>query len=292
MGQAPSAVVLIRPHRFAPNAQTALDNAFQQPATDPAEVVARRAYDEVTALAERLTAEGVTVHLFEDESGAHPDSVFPNNWFSTHAGGHVAVFPMFAPSRRGERRWDVVELLKERYRVQDVIDYSGLERDDVFLEGTGAMVLDHDARIAYVARSHRADPVALERFCTNFGFEPMAFDAADERGVPIYHSNVMLCVGTDVALVGLDRIADPLRRAQVLERLGRRREVIELSAAQLRGFAGNAIELEGSAGRFLAMSARAAASSRRSSGCGSSAAPRSSPSPSPRSSWPADRCAA
>ena len=257
--QAPSAVVLVRPHRFAPNAQTAADNAFQRPASEPADVVARRAYDEVTALAERLTAEGVTVHLFEDETGAHPDSVFPNNWFSTHAGGHVAVFPMFAPSRRGERRWDVVELLKECYRVQDVIDYSGLERDDVFLEGTGAMVLDHDARIAYVARSHRADPVALERFCTHFGFEPMAFDAVDELGVPIYHSNVMLCVGTDVALIGLDRIRDPRRRDEVRERLGRRRDLIELSAAQLRDFAGNAIELEGASGRFLAMSERAAA---------------------------------
>lgn len=257
--QAPSAVVLIRPHRFAPNAQTAADNAFQRPAAEAPELVSRRAHDEVTALADRLMAEGVTVHLFEDPTALHPDSVFPNNWLSTHAGGHVAIFPMFAPSRRGERRWDLVELLKERYRVQDVIDYSGLERDDVFLEGTGAMVLDHDARIAYVARSHRADPVALERFCTNFGFEPMAFDAADEHGVPIYHTNVMLCVGTDVALIGLDRIADPVRREQVRERLGRRRDLIELSAAQLREFAGNAIELEGASGRILVMSTRAEA---------------------------------
>ncbi len=257
--QAPSAVILIRPHRFAPNAQTSADNAFQSVSVDAADVVARRAFDEVSALAQALDDEGVTVHLFDDAGGECPDSVFPNNWVSTHAGGHVAVYPMYAPSRRGERRPDVVEMLKARYRVQDVIDYSGLELDDVFLEGTGAMVLDHDARIAYVARSRRADPVALERFCTHFGYEPISFDARDEDGVPIYHTNVMMCIGTDFALVGLDRIVEPERRAQVAERLAVRREVIPLSAAQLGEFAANAIELRGRRGRILAMSERASA---------------------------------
>ena len=258
--QAPSAVVLIRPHRFAPNAQTAADNAFQTVSAAPPDVVARRAFDEVSLLAETLSSHGVRVHLFDDEGGAHPDSVFPNNWVSTHAGGHVAIYPMYAPSRRGERRADVIEMLKTTYRVQDVIDYSGLELDDVFLEGTGAMVLDHEARIAYVARSRRADPVALERFCTHFGYEPLAFDALDEAGMPIYHTNVMMCVGTEYALVGLDRIVDPRRRAQVVERLSARREVISLSSEQLGEFAGNAIELRGRDGRILAMSERARAS--------------------------------
>ncbi len=140
----------------------------------------------MTAAAARLQSEGVRVHLFEDDGrNDTPDAVFPNNWFSTHAGGHVALFPMYSPSRRRERRGDVIELLKARYRVQDVIDYSGLERDGVFLEGTGAMVLDHAARIAYTARSNRADALALERFCTHFNFEPIVFDTADASGCPI-----------------------------------------------------------------------------------------------------------
>lgn len=257
--QAPSAVILIRPSRFRPNPETARDNAFQSPATgeDPGEL-ARRAYDEVTVVAEALDRAGVTVHLFDDEEHTRPDSVFPNNWLSTHAGGHVALFPMFAASRRGERRTDVVEMLKAGYRVQAVTDYSGLEPDGVFLEGTGAMVLDHEARIAYVARSNRADPVALERFCTDFGYEPIAFDATDEHGVPVYHTNVMMCIATDFVLVGLDLISVEARRREVAGRLrGRRRSVLALSHHQIREFAGNAIELEGEDGRILAMSKRA-----------------------------------
>jgi hypothetical protein len=257
--QAPSSVVLVRPHHFIPNPDTAADNAFQDRlAVIDAAAVAARGYDEVTGVAEALTAAGVTVHLFDDESTTSPDSVFPNNWFSTHSGGHVAIYPMFSPSRRNERRADVIELLKREYRVQDVIDYSGLEFDDVFLEGTGAMVLDHVTRVAYAARSHRADPIALERFCTNFGYEPIAFDAVDGDGVPIYHTNVLMGIATDFALVGLELIPDTKRRDQVRERLAAPgRDIIELSEAQVRDFAGNAIELQGSRSRVLALSQRA-----------------------------------
>ena len=133
--QAPSAVILIRPHQFAPNPETAADNAFQSvDAGRDASAIAKAAYDETTAVAVALELAGVTVHLFEDDEDSHPDSVFPNNWFSTHAGGRIALYPMYSPSRRGERRWDVIELLKQRYRVQDIIDYSGLEYDEIFLE--------------------------------------------------------------------------------------------------------------------------------------------------------------
>ena len=254
--QAPSAVVLIRPHRFTPNPETAGDNAFQFPADAmDAERLAAAARDEVTALAAALSSAGITVHLFDDHDHGRPDSVFPNNWLSTHAGGHIAVFPMYAPNRRNERRADILELLKIRYRVQDVIDYSGLELDDVFLEGTGAMVLDHAARVAYAARSRRADPVALERFCTNFGYEPVAFDAVDSAGTAVYHTNVMMTVATDFAMIGLDMIHSPDRRRQVVERLSAGgRSIIELSHDQIRKFAGNAIELQGPDGRLLALS--------------------------------------
>ena len=260
--QAPSAVVLIRPHFFSPNPETAHDNAFQsRDAGHDAALVAEAAYAEVTEVAGTLEGQGIAVHLFDDDGPGRPDSVFPNNWISTHAGGHVALYPMHAPNRRTERRGDIVEMLKQRYRVQDVVDYSGLELDDVFLEGTGAMVLDHAARIAYVARSRRADPIALERFCTNFGYEPIVFDASDENGTPIYHTHVMMCVATDFALVGLDLIESPTRRSHVVERLASQdRQVLALDRDQIRNYAGNAIELHGRNGRMLALSRRALAS--------------------------------
>ncbi|MEX8495682.1 citrulline utilization hydrolase CtlX [Sphaerotilus sp.] len=258
--QAPAAVVMVRPHRFTPNPETTADNAFQRPADPTAtQAVADAAYREVTSAAERLETEGVRVHLFEDRGERDtPDSVFPNNWFSTHPGGHVALYPMALPSRRRERRADVIELLKAGYRMQDVIDYSGLELDGLFLEGTGAMVLDHLARVAYTARSNRADPVALERFCTHFNFEPMVFDTADAAGRPVYHTNVLMCVATAFALVGFELMADGQRAAEVRARLEESgREVIALSAAQIADFAGNAIELSGRDGRLLALSQRA-----------------------------------
>lgn len=259
--QTPAAVVMVRPHRFHPNPETAADNAFQAQAAQPPQETADRAHAEVTAAAARLEAAGVRVHLFDSHDPETPDAVFPNNWFSTHAGGHVALYPMYAVNRRRERRSDIVEMLKVQYRVQDVIDYSGLEHDGVYLEGTGAMVLDHIGRIAYTAQSNRADSVALERFCTHFNYEPMAFATADAQGRPCYHTNVMLCVGTAFALGGFHMITDPKRREAVQARLRETgRELVELDARQIGEFAGNALELSGTQGRVLALSARAAAS--------------------------------
>lgn len=248
--QAPSAVVMVRPHRFHPNPETVADNTFQvHTPTHPAAETARRAHAEVTTAAAQLEAAGVRVHLFDDLGGSHtPDSVFPNNWFSTHSGGHVAIYPMVAQNRRRERR-------------SDVIDYSGLEADGVYLEGTGAMVLDHIARVAYTARSQRADPVALERFCTHFNYEPMVFATADTQGRPCYHTNVMLCVGTAFAMGGFHMITDGARRDAVRARLHETgRDIIELTAHQIGEFAGTALELSGAQGRVLALSRRAAAS--------------------------------
>lgn len=257
--QAPGAVIMIRPHHFTPNAQTAMDNGFQSQATGASpEGVERRAYDEVSAAVEMLRGAGIEVHLFEDEGRATPDSVFPNNWFSTHAGGHVALYPMYSPNRRGERRADVVDMLKTRFRVQDVIDYSGLEADGLFLEGTGAMVLDHVERVAYAARSKRTSEILLERFCTHFNYEPVVFDAVDAAGLPIYHTNVLMCIGTEFALIGAGMLPDAARREDVVARLAAGgRDVIVLSPEQISEFAGNAIELQGSEGRILALSARA-----------------------------------
>ena len=265
--QAPGAVVLVRARCFQPNPQTARDNAFQRCARAPAiPNVAESAFEESTRAAQTLQAHGVRVHLFDDDGSNHtPDSVFPNNWFSTHAGGHVAIYPMYAPNRRLERRNDIIDMLQREYRVQDVIDYSGLVHDGVFLEGTGAMVLDHEARVAYTARSHRADPIAVERFCTHFNYEPMVFDTCGPDGRSVYHTNVLMTVATEFALVGSSLISDPGRRAAVHNRLEQSgRHVIEIDPAQVSEFAGNAMELSGHDGRLLAISTRALASLRAS----------------------------
>ena len=255
--QAPKAVVMIRPHHFRSNPETQADNAFQTASFANSAQTARDEFDHVVGA---LRARGVSVHDFDDRSTDTPDSVFPNNWFSTHAGGHVAIYPMHATNRRRERRWDVIDMLKQKYRVQDVIDYSGLEQDGLALEGTGAMVLDHIGRVAYVAKSKRADPVLLERFCTHFNFEPIAFAAADQNGEEIYHTNVMMAVGTQIALVGAELIIEPDRRDMVISRLVETgRDVIALTPHQISEFAGNAIELWGDEGAILAISARALA---------------------------------
>ena len=254
--QAPSAVVMIRPHHFRPNLETAADNAFQSDSPLSPEDTARAARDEFDGMVTAMREAGVTVHVFEDEGDQTPDSVFPNNWFSTHAGGHVAIYPMHAETRRRERRSDVIEFLKRDYRVQNVIDYSGLEADGLALEGTGAMVLDHVGRVAYVVRSNRADPVILERFCTHFNYEPVAFDASDRDGRAIYHTNVLMGIGTEYALVGLGMIADAERRDTVVRRLEESgHEVIALGEDQIARFAGNAFEVTGGdGGRILMLS--------------------------------------
>jgi len=258
--QAPSDVVMIRPNRFYPNPETADDNSFQSVPDLAQGDVAARAQGEFDAAVSTIRGAGITVHVFQDESDDTPDSVFPNNWFSTHHGGHVAIYPMFAENRRRERRMDVIEMLKRRYRVQEVTDYSGLEPDGLALEGTGAMVLDHIGRLAFVARSSRADPVLLERFCTRFGYEPIAFDATNPAGMPVYHTNVLMTVGTKFAMIALDMVQDPERRQTIRDRLAEPgRDVIPLTAAQIDGFAGNAIELVGADGMVLVLSARALA---------------------------------
>ena len=257
--QAPSAVVMVRPHCFSPNPQTASDNHFQQMHSHYSALeLSQKAFEEHSLAQQQLEHVGVKVHLFEDKQDLTPDSVFPNNWFSTHTGGHIALFPMFSLNRRLERRSDIIESLKEQYRVQDVIDYTGMEYDDLFLEGTGAMVLDHLARIAYVAQSKRADPVILERFCTHFNYEPMVFNTADQAGMPIYHTNVMMCIATEFALLGTELITSQERAKQVVQRLAESgKEWIDLSAEQITHFAGNALELNTQNGRVLAISARA-----------------------------------
>lgn len=258
--QAPNSVVMICPWNFYSNPETKTDNAFQNTSLNEDKDIKGSAKQEFDYMVNTLESHGVRVHAFDDYGDNEtPDSVFPNNWFSTHSGGNVAIHSMYSPNRRRERRGDVIELLKREYRVQSVIDFSGLEFDNLFLEGTGAMVLDHIERVAYTAKSNRANDICLERFCTMFGYEPMAFDSADKQGIPIYHTNVMMAIGTEFALVCLDMIVDSERRQEIKTRLIESgRKVIELSYEQIDNFAGNALELTSETGKaLLALSLRA-----------------------------------
>lgn len=256
--QAPNAVVMIRPHHFCPNEETKQDNSFQSRKTINKQQVKKLAFAQVTAAGKVLEAEGVFVHIFEDQGEETPDSVFPNNWFSTHTGGQIAVYPMYAKNRRKERRTDIIEMLKKDYRVQVIFDYSGLEYDDIYLEGTGAMVLDHVERIAYAASSKRSDSHILERFCAHFNFEPMVFDAKNKAGISVYHTNVLMCIGSDFVLAGFEMMTNVKRRIEIIQRFtnaGKR--IIYLTEQQINAFCGNALELQGSSGRILALSVTA-----------------------------------
>ena len=257
--QAPNSIVMVRPWKFFSNPQTASDNAFQKTSSLSNKEVSKKAKEEFDTAVEVLESNGINVHVFDDFGEKQtPDSVFPNNWFSTHSGGHVAIYPMFCANRRLERRQDIIEMLKSEYRVQDVIDFSGLEWDDIFLEGTGAMVLDHINRIAYTAKSNRSSEIVLERFCSIFKYEPMAFDTEDENGNILYHTNVMMCLASKFVLICLDMIKNKKRRGEVKSRLEESHlEVIDLSFDQINNFAGNAIELTGNKNSYLVMSKRA-----------------------------------
>lgn len=260
--QSTDAVLMIRPHRFYPNPETAADNAFQQVvAAGELSGASRAAQDEFDAAVDTLGATGITVHVVDDTATPEkPDAVFPNNWLSTHHDGRVALYPMYSAARRNERRPDVVDGLRKHYRIIDVVDYSSSETEERCLEGTGSLVLDHVNKIAYASLSQRTHPEVLQQFANDFGYEPVTFRSQSEDGRPIYHTNVMMCVGSEFALVGLETIPDQAESEglqNLLEAHGK--EVIELTPGQIGEFAGNAIELHNNREKLLVLSARAEA---------------------------------
>jgi len=258
--QSTNSVLMIRPSRFYPNPETAIDNAFQSRASFNADALGAAARSEFDAAVQELRDAGVTVHLFQDTAEPEkPDAVFPNNWISTHHDGRVALFPMYSKLRRGERRHDIVEELRNSYKVTEVIDYSSFEKQGCCLEGTGSLVLDHVNRIAYVSLSNRSNPKVIRRFADDFGYEAVAFTSMGRDSQPIYHTNVMMCVGSEFALVGLAMIPNKPERKQVGTRLeASGKEIVELSPEQVANFAGNAIELHDSTdAKLLVLSTRA-----------------------------------
>src|SRR5947199_3134220 len=258
--QSTNSVLMIRPGRFYPNPETAADNAFQRNGhcgSDALTLVARKEFD---AAVQTLRAAGVNVHVFEDTAEPEkPDAVFPNNWISTHPDGRIALFPMYSALRRRERRQDIVEELRKYYRVTEVIDYSEFEDDSCCLEGTGSLVFDHPNKIAYVSLSNRSNPKVIQRFAEDFSYAPVTFISIGSNGQPIYHTNVMMCIGTAFAMVGLEMIPNKAERQQLRARLEKTgKEIVELSADQIANFAGNAIELHNQSGeKLLVLSSRA-----------------------------------
>jgi hypothetical protein len=258
--QSTSSVLMIRPGRFYPNPETAADNAFQRDANCGSDVLTLAARNEFDAAVQTLRAAGVNVHVFEDTAEPEkPDAVFPNNWISTHHDGRIALFPMYSVLRRRERRQDIVEELRKHYRVTEVIDYSAFENEGFCLEGTGSLVLDHLNKIAYVSLSNRSNPKVIQRFADDFRHEPVIFTSIGSNGQPIYHTNVMMCIGTGFAMAGLEMIPNKLERQQVRARLEETgKEIVELAADQIVNFAGNAVELHNKDDeKLLVLSSRA-----------------------------------
>ena len=258
--QSTNSVLMIRPARFYPNPETATDNAFQRNANRDVDALTLVAKNEFDAAVQTLRAAGVNVHVFEDTAEPEkPDAVFPNNWISTHHNGRIALFPMYSALRRRERRQDIVEELRQHYRVTEVIDYSAFEDDRCCLEGTGSLVFDHPNKIAYVSLSNRSNPKVIQRFAEDFSYEPVTFISVGSNGQPIYHTNVMMCIGTAFAMVGLEMIPNKAERQQLRARLEKTgKEIVELSADQIANFAGNAIELHNQSGeKLLVLSSRA-----------------------------------
>jgi len=246
-------VLMVRPSRFAFNEQTATNNAFQQKSEEGEEVVAKQAIKEFDDFVDLLRENGVTVDVLQDTpEPPTPDSIFPNNCFSTH-GDTLVLYPMFAPNRRLERK-KLRVAFRELHYTRDV-DFTPYENSGHFLEGTGSLVLDREHRIAYACLSPRTDEKALEEWAKTMGYRYFAFHSVDEQGTPIYHTNVMMHVGTRQAVVCLDSVRDESERGELLAHLqGNGKEVVPITLEQMYQFAGNMLELHNDNEQLLIMS--------------------------------------
>jgi hypothetical protein len=235
---------MVRPKAFGYNAETAQTNRFQQPGG--AGDVATRAMAEFDAFAAALASEGITICVAEDSAEPRkPDAVFPNNWVSFHADGTVVLYPMQAESRRAERRMEIIDaaVRDTGYTVRRVLDLTPHEKSGRFLEGTGSLVLDHLYRVAYACLSPRTDAKVAAEWAAEMGYELELFSASDATGTPIYHTNVVMSIGTRAGIVALDNVAS-VDRERVAERLrASGREVIAIDSAEMHAFAGNMLEV-------------------------------------------------
>ncbi len=257
--QTTNTVLMIRPTRFSFNLDTAENNRFQQRALAPEEAQAR-ALEEFDGYVAALREQGVEVLVAQDSVAPHtPDSIFPNNWWSSHADGTLVLYPMQGHNRRLERDKGVLETLLRDYAIERVLDFTALEQEELFLEGTGSMVLDREQRICYAGYSTRTHDSALHRFVESLGYRLCAFHAVDRGGVAIYHTNVMMSVGSRLAVVCLEALSDAQERAALEAQLrSSGKEVLALTWDQLESFAGNMLEVHNHAGEPILVMSRTA----------------------------------
>lgn len=259
--QTTSHILMIRPANFGFNEQTAQDNAFQQDDSRySSKQIRERAIEEFDAFAQLLQLSGVNVILVNDtKSPRKTDAVFPNNWVSFHEDGTVVTYPMFAPTRRKERREEVIALLAKRFQIERRMHLEKYESEQKFLESTGSMVLDRQHKIAYACRSDRTDEGPLAEFCETLGYEQVVFNAADANRVPVYHTNVMMALGETFAIICLDTISDAKERKMVRQKLEQTgKAIISITMAQLHAFAGNMLQVRNRSGDpLLVMSQQA-----------------------------------
>jgi hypothetical protein len=260
--QSASAVLMVRPARFGFNPQTAPSNAFQHAADSPGGAeTQRRVLGEFDALAKALRHASVDVLIAPDTPcPVKPDAIFPNNWVSFHVDGTVALYPMLAPNRRLERREDVLEqVLREgRFHVSRTVDLTHREAEGKFLEGTGSVVLDRAHRVAYASLSPRTDLDVLGEFAQLLDYELVTFEALDQAQQPVYHTNVVMAIGTHFAVVCGEAIAHSRHREAVFNKLrAAGHDIVDITQRQMLEFAGNLLELSPAGGPIVALSTTA-----------------------------------
>jgi hypothetical protein len=241
--QCADTVLMVRPRHFGYNAETAPTNRFQRPGGS--EQTAALAQAEFDAFAAALSGEGITVCVADDaDEPRNPDAVFPNNWLSFHADGTLVLYPMQAPSRRSERRTAVIDAVVRgsEFRVRRTLDLTHHEQSGRYLEGTGSLVLDHRERVAYACLSPRTHEQVAREWAEAMDYQLELFTARDARGTPIYHTNVLMSIGTRMTVVALDNI-DAADRGRIAARLGATRELLPITEAEMAAFAGNVLEL-------------------------------------------------
>lgn len=261
MRQITDTILMIRPVAFRMNEQTAVNNYFQAGLQLDQEEINRRAQQEFDGFVRKLREAGVQIIVVEDDETLDtPDSVFPNNWVTFHENGTAVLYPLFAENRRRERRGEVIEAVEAAgFLIREVMDYTGAEEEEQFLESTGSMILDRVNEKAYCALSPRAGEEMLIEFCEDFEFTPVIFHAYQDVGGErrlIYHTNVMMCLAETFAVICLDTIDDPQERRNVVRHLrSDGKEIIAISEAQMHRYAGNMLQVEGAGGeRYLVMS--------------------------------------
>jgi hypothetical protein len=236
-------ILMVRPYQFYFNNQTAANNFFQSNIN--IENANELAIAEFDIMVEQLRAHQIKVNVVQDtKDPSTPDAIFPNNWISTHAGGTLCLYPMYAENRRAERKSTVLDFLHSNYKIQNVLDLTDLEKEGKFLEGTGSMVLDHQNKIAYGCLSERLDKEAFTNWCDKMQFNPIAFKSVDDKAQPIYHTNVLMCMGNQFVVICLESIPNELEKQMLLESfLQTNKEVITISQNQLNHFAGNMLQV-------------------------------------------------